>query len=276
MARTHRCRAFAIAIGLCLAGSAAQALSISGIAIAAPAGNTANSIGTTGSNRFQIASATSLGPLPGPVADVAGASLSFDTRYAALVASDREAGGGTTATNATASYTITFTVNNPTGGTYRIDLGSSRIGALTLVNDGGGNATATLGAVTGLLNGVANPSLALAAVGPLSGAAGGNQAFSQATPTLSIVDSALTKTFTLAFSWTASTSSSRDEAAVRLGISGGLGTTTADDYPGVGGRSAAGDGHLVHVALTLLTVPEPSPALLVAAGLLALARRRRA
>jgi len=275
MACTRAWRALALSALLVLAGARAQALSISGIAIAPAAGNTANASGTNGANRFQIASATSIvGSTPGPVADLAGAALSFDTRYAALVAADREAGGGTTNANATASYTVTFTVNNPSGGSYRLDIGSSRIGALTLVTDSGGNATATLGAVSGTLNGVANASLALAAVGPVTSAASTDVPFSQATSTLSIFDSALTRTFTLAFTWTESTSSSRDEVAIRMGIAGALASTTADDYP-VPGRVASGDGHFVHVGLTLLTVPEPSTCLLLAGGLLLLAPFRR-
>ena len=270
-------RALAALVVLGLAGARAEALSITGIAIAPTASNTADASGTNGANRFQIASATSIvSSTPGPVTDVAGASLSFDTRYAALVAADREAGGGTTAANATASYTITFTINNPSGGSYRVDIGSSRIGALTLVSDSTGNATATLGAVSGSLNGVANPTLALAAVGPITSASDTDLPFSQTTSTLSVVDSALTRTFTLAFTWNSTASSSRDEVAVRMGIAGSLATTTADNYPGVGGRVASGDGHFVHVGLTLLSVPEPSSCLMLAAGLLLLGPLRRA
>lgn len=276
MTGTRAWRALALSALLVLAGPRAEALSITGIAIAPAAGNTADGSSTTGANRFQIASATSIvGSAPGPVADVVGASLSLDTRYAALVAADREAGGGTTAANATASYTITFTIDNPSGGSYRVDIGSSRIGALTLVSDSGGNATATLGAVGGTLDGVANPALALAAVGPVTSASSTDLPFSQSTSTLSIFDSALTRTVTLAFTWTSSASSSRDEVAVRMGIGGGLGTTTADDYPGVGARVASGDGQFVHVGLTLLSVPEPSNCLLLAGGLLLLAPLRR-
>ena len=174
--RTPRIARLVAASTLVLWAGSAQALSIGGITVATDAANTANASGTAGANRFQIASSAGLvGSAPAPVADVAGASVSFDTRYAALLAADREAGGGTTAQSATASYTITFTVDNPTGGAYRIDIDTSRVGALTLVTDSGGSASASLGAVTALVDGAATPSLGLGAVGPLSGAAGGNQ-----------------------------------------------------------------------------------------------------
>jgi hypothetical protein len=268
-------RRIAVAALVLWAGSA-QALSITGLSVATSAANTANASGTAGANRFQIASTAGLvGSAPGPVADVVGASVSFDARYAALLAADREAGGGTTSQSATAAYTITFTIDNPTGGAYRIDIDTSRVGALTLVNDSGGDGSASIGALLAFIDGAATPSLGLAAVGPLSGAAGGNQGFSQSSTTLSLFDTALTRTVTLAFSWSATASSSQDEAAVRLGIGGSLGTTTADDYPGVGGRVASGDGHLVGVDVTLLSVAEPSTLALLVLGLGGLAGWRR-
>jgi hypothetical protein len=263
-----------VALAVSSAGTA-RALSITGIAVATDAANTANASTTTGANRFQIASSVGLvGAAPAPVADVVGASLAFDTRYAALLAVDREAGGGSHNRSATAAYTITFTVDNPLGGTYRIDVDTSRLGALTLVTDSGGSATASLSAVTGSLDGVVDPALALSAAGPLTGAAGGNTAFSQTSTTLSVLSSAPLQTYTLAFSWTASATGNQDEAAVRLGIGGSLGSVTADDYPGVGARVASNDGHFVHVGVTLLTVPEPASLTLALCGLAWMAARR--
>jgi hypothetical protein len=259
----------AAAGALLLSASAAQALSISGLTVALDPANTANSISNAGANRTQVASSVGLvGSAPGPVADVVGASVSFDARYAALLAADREAGAGTTSLGATAAWSITFTIDNPTGGLYQIDIDTSRVGSLTLVNDGSGGASASIGAVLAFIDGAPVAGLGLGAVGPLSGTTGGSQGFSQS-GTVSIVDSALTRTVTLSFTWTASTSSNVDESAVRLGLAGGLTSTSADD------GSPASDGHHVGVGVTLLSVPEPRSAGLLLVGLAALALCRR-
>lgn len=275
MDRRHASRIarWSFAASLVLGAGAAEALSITGISVATGAANTADASSTSGASRYQIASSAGLsGSAPGPVADVVGASVSFDTRYAALLAADREAAGGSDTRSATASYTITFTIDNPTGGSYRIDIDTSRVGALTLVSDGANSGSASIGAVLAMIDGSAAAGLGLAAVGPLAGAASANQGFSQSSTTLSLFDSAVTRTVMLSFTWSASVTSAQDETAVQLGLGGLLGTTSADDYPRVGGSSAANDGHHVGVGVTLLSVPEPMALVLLALGLVGLAR----
>lgn len=269
----HAVRTLALlaALVLALAADPARALSISGIVVAPAGANTADVLVDNGAPRNEVASSVGLvGSAPGPVADVSGASVSFGTRYAWLVAADREAGGGTTSVDATASYTITFTVDNPLGLLYRIDVDTSRFGTLAIVDDGSGGASLTLGAVTGLLDGVSDAALGL---GAQTFAATGSQAVSQTGATSSLVESATSRTYTLAFSWTATATSERDEAALLLGLAGALSSTSADDYAG----DPSGDGHFVNVGVTILPVPEPFTLTLVGGGLagLALAGRRR-
>ncbi len=259
----------------------AGAFQITGLSVALGGTNTANELVNSGNNRAQIASSVAIASAPGgPVADTPGSSTSFGTRFASLLAVDREGGGGgTTTRSATSAYSITFTVDNPTGGTYQIDIDTLRIGALTNVDDDTGNSTQTLGAVTGRVDAIVEASLALAAVGPVTTSTTGTTSFNQSGTTLSITDSALSRTFVIDFTWTSSATSSKDEAAIRMGTAGSISVATADDYPGVGSRTAANDGHFVDVTATYLVVPEPEPVVLATLGLVGLAigaRRRRA
>ena len=275
----HARLALLLGLAAALPAGPATAFSITGLVVAPTASNSANLTQTTGQNRIQVASSTQVvGASLGPVPHAVGSAVSFDTRYAALLAVDREQTAGVASQTSTSSYTITFTVNNPFGSQYRLDVSTSRIGALTLVSDGAGTASASLGAITGLVDGAPDPLLGLPAVAPLSGASGGDAAFSQSGSTFSLVDSAPSRTYTFAFGWTASATSGQDEAAVRLGLPGTLTASTADDYPGPGSRDPALDGHFAHVQATLLTSPEPGSALLLAIGLVVTgaSRRRRA
>jgi len=268
-------------VAVLLIAPAAGALDITGVSITTVGANTADNLTNTGNPRSQVDSNTSITlAASGPVADTIGSSLSFQTQYAWLVGADRDGpGGGTVNLNATAEYQITFTVDNPTGANYRIDIDQLRVGALTVFDDdatGGATGSATLGASTGSVDGFVNGTLALATLGTFSQGTTGTSAFSQSGTTLSITDSALSRTFTLNFTWTGNATSTKDEAAIRMGIQGGLtGPTTADDYPGVGTRTIGSDGHFVTVGATIIAVPEPAPAALISLGLVALALRGR-
>jgi hypothetical protein len=257
-------------LGVTLA-SPAGALSIGTPTIALSTTNSADATTTAGANREQIASSVSLlsGPSGGALV-LAGASDGFETRYAGLLAADREAGGGSTTSSATASYSITFAVDNPTGASFLLEIDTSRFGMLALVDDSTGNASATLGGVAGLLNGTANAALGLGALTPVTSAATTSVVVAQTGSTWTLTSSAVgTQVFTLDFTWDASVTSNRNEAAVRLGMPGGLASTTADDTPG----SLSADGHFVRVTLT--NVPEPSTLWLLGSGILALSRKRR-
>ncbi|MGH7337158.1 MAG: hypothetical protein ACREI7_06255, partial [Myxococcota bacterium] len=132
-----------------LLAARADALDITGLVIAKGGTNTADNTTNTGQNFMQTTSAVSTTLAPGTVPDTLGSFSEFITRYAMLVAADRQNTSGTTLASMVSSYSITFTVDNPTGASLQIDIATLRVGALTNVTDSAGNSSITLGAVTG-------------------------------------------------------------------------------------------------------------------------------
>jgi hypothetical protein len=252
----------------------ADALSITGLTIAKGGSNTADLTMNTGQNFMQTTSAVSTTLAPGgAVPDTLGAFSEFITRYAMMVAADRQNTSGNTLASMTSSYSITFTVNNPTGATVRVDIDTLRAGSLTIVTDSTGNAVLTLGAVTGQVNAVTEALLALPSAS-LTNASSADSPFNQSSTTLSIVTNAVTSNYVLQFDFTSSANSTWDEGAIRMGMTGNVSSSTADDYPGVGSRTQSGDGHFVDVKATIIAAtPEPDTGGLLALGLLAIAMR---
>jgi hypothetical protein len=205
-------------------------------------------------------------------------SYDFTTRYAQVVGAD-VGNHATVSVVQNASFTITFQVNANSGELWNLYIDASRVGALTLVNDGNGPALATLGAVTGTAGGAGtlSGSLGVAAVPALLGNGGGDRPFNETTSAIiSGIGTGSGQTVTLNFAWTASATSIRfngsgDEAAVRMGIDTPMTAFSADDYPGVGNRSLALDGFFVR----LRAAPEPGSFGLLALGLLGLGVARR-
>jgi hypothetical protein len=272
---------FGLILALGLAPTAG-ALDITGLVITKIAGNTLDNTTNTGQNFSDTRStvSTTLSPLSAP--DTLGSFSEFTTRYAMIAGLDRQMTSGTATTNMASAYTITFTVDNPTGAQVQIDIDTLRAGTLTSITDSTGNTTITLGAATGQLdtNGggfVAQPNLGAIAASLTSGA-DADQPFNQ-TNTLTISTNALTTTYVLQFNFASSVVSATDEGAIRMGIAGGVNNSTADDYPGVtfprNATQQANDGHFVNVTATITAVPEPGPGGLVAFGLLGLALRAR-
>lgn len=262
------------ALGLLFA-STSQAATITSVTTAFLAGNSTDTLTDTATTT-RVRTRT-LGVL-------ASDATSFQTRYAMIVGTDI----GNTATiteSFTANYQITLGVQALNGEVWQLILSSSRLGAMTLIDDGNGSASATLGAVTSAATGgTLMGSLGLAAVGTTTNSAAPttspNTPFNQAANAiLSGVGTGAVQTITLSFTWTASTTSTRqgnngDEAAIRMGFNSTAASYTADDYPGVGARVQSGDGHFVSATL----IPEPHTAMLLASGLVGLAwssRRRR-
>jgi hypothetical protein len=272
-----------------LAGSA-QALTISAVTIAANAGNTLDGKTDLLVDYHEYLSTRTVLDTGGTTADVIGNTVDAKTRYASITAAD--GGVATNVTqNATANYKITFSVSAGGGVLYNVKIDTSRLGALTLVDDSpviNGKAAANLGAVTGKVNGVTNGTLALASVDSPSNTASSNISFSQASTTLTLTGLTGLNVITLDFNWNTVADSrctafgcstaGNNEAAVRLGIAGTTSGSSAEDYPGVGGRTIGSDGHFVTIT-AIATTPEPGTALLMALGLSGLGifgRRKKA
>jgi hypothetical protein len=260
-------------VGLMGAARAADAASFSNLTIVKNGANSA----------FQLTqTATSMRTRDSAVSIVSSGANAFTTRYAMVVGAD-VGNAGTVTENMTANYTITFRVTAPVGEAWVVNLVTSRVGAMTLVDDGTGSARDTLSAVTGTKTGAGalTGSLALALVPTITSGNTTNTPFNQtSTAAISGVGTGVAQQVTLTFNWTASARSTRtgtngDEAAVRMGLTSAATGFTADDYPGIGGRTMASDGHFVSATL----VPEPTPVALLLTGLTGLAfagtRRQR-
>jgi len=229
-----------------LAASTGWAQGISGLSAAKNGGNTADFFEDgllVGAQRTSVVAVQ-----PGANA------TNFTVRYSEVIGADTGIFTSRTET-LNSNYTITFTVTAPS--TYSLAVATSRLGALTLVNDGSASATATLGAVTGgQTGGVLGGSLALGAVTTLSSNSSANTPFSQASvATITGTSNGVPQVHTLTFTWTGSCNSASgftggDECAVRMGITTGYGGETASDYPGVGSRVIADDGHFVSVTFS--------------------------
>ena len=157
-----------------------------------------------------------------------------------------------------------------------------RNGAMTIINDGNGSANVTLNALTvthsgaGVLGseprprrrGHARPTRALRAPRRTRPSTRPRR------PRSTGFGTGVAQVVTLVFTFTGSATTvdpaggqvQGDEAALRMGIDSILGSFTADDYPGPGGRTLANDGIFVSAA-----VPEPAAEALLAVGLIGLA-----
>jgi hypothetical protein len=192
------------------------------------------------------------------VAITANSPTQFKVRYAEVIGVDEGFGGSDRTETLNSDYTISFSVTAPVN--YSLAVSTSVNGAFTLEDDGGGAAHANLSAVTGSqTGGTLSGPLGLSDPGQLDGNGGGNVPFNiTSSATITGTSNGVAKPHTLHFTWSGSCRSegglftNGDECAVRMGIPISYGGETAGDYPGVGGRNAANDGHFVTVTFTSL------------------------
>jgi hypothetical protein len=237
----------------------------------------------------------------GPIGSVAQSSASvgasspagFAVQYGAVLGADTGgAGGGSFTESLAGSFTIRFEVTEAAASGWVVSVDVVRSGALTIVSDGSGWADVTLGALLVGHSGAGELAggLDLAPVGTLSNSATAGESPDQpflqsASAVIAGVGTGAAQLVTLSFAFTASVSTvdrpggqvQGDEGALRMGLDGALLSFTADDYPGAGGRSLAGDGISVTAAALPATVPEPGAEILLAVGLIGLgwAERKR-
>ena len=248
------------ALSLLLLAAPAGALTIQIDSVSLGASNSADTANNTSVAEVLTASDS--------VPDVAGGPFAeANARWAGSVFAND------TTASATAEWRIDFTIVANSGVVYDLVIFQELIGGFSFVDDSPGNASASVGALTGTLAGLPNPLLTMpvGVDGQASSSTTASVPF-QRSRLLEIDDLVGTQSFTLTFTFDVDVVSSTDEAAVQLGLPGAI---AAAAYPGVGLRDAALDGH--HLSLqtrVVAAIPEPSTLPLVMLGLVALRRIR--
>jgi hypothetical protein len=239
----------------------AAALTIQIDSVALGAGNTPDS--ASNSSTAQILTATDSVP------DVAGGPFAeVDARWAGAVwANDAVA-------SATADWQISFTVIANPGVVYDVVILQELAGGFTFFDDSIGNATGSVGELTGTLAGLPNPLLTMpvGVDGTATSATTGSIPF-QRSRLLEIDNLIGTQTLTLGFTFGMDAQSTADQIAVQLGLPGAI---AAAAYPGIGDRNASTDGHHLSLSARVVAapVPEPGTFTLLALGLIGLRRTR--
>ncbi|MEN8183745.1 MAG: hypothetical protein ABFS46_14555, partial [Myxococcota bacterium] len=176
---------------------------------------------------------------------------SFLTRFAATLGVDAEAGGASENLQLNVQYVVTLGIVAAVGETWDLEIDHSRMGALTLVNDGSGRASAAAHQVFTTITGatLTSGTLDLADLGTLTGPNGGDLPFNQSTT--AILSGTGTQTVTLQFDFQLRTHTipqggNGDEASVRMGIESAIDSLiTAGEYPGIGSGVFLSDGQFV-------------------------------
>src|SRR6184192_1439160 len=182
-----------------------------------------------------------------------GASCStFTSRYAWNINADTTV-ASTHDTSGNAQHNVTF--NATAVGGYRLDISTSRVGALGRSADASNcDGSADTSGVTGSSNvALSSGTLSLADPGVIGNGGGDtNTPFNQSSGTAQIFrfSGGVAQSHSLSFTWNGSVRSNSCEASIRQGESSG--TTTGCDvcgYPGNPSHTQSSDGHFVTVTL---------------------------
>jgi hypothetical protein len=271
--------AAAIGLAACCSAHANLVVSVSTV------NNTTYTVAGGGAQFLQNLAVTNAG---GSMALACNASVTAATHYSSITVGDNGSNSAADRAQGFTDYTATFSVAMPVGHFYRIDIVSRITGAATVVDDyalgNGTNGIASITNVTGSVNGVGLASLNLTSATTQTGSSGTNDVpfnVSNTYTILGIPGSGAAQTYAVRIQFSTvgnsqlntSVFDNSDEAALRLGIAGSLGSISADDYPGAGSRTIADDGHFLTFTATydiLTCIPEPSSALLALTGLVGL------
>jgi len=249
--------------------SSAQAISLS-VSVATNVGDS----GAQGGGFFDSSEHGSAVTLtnPGTTApNIAGNTVTAGTRYAQIAWADDS---GATPVSFTSDYRVTLDITAV--GAYDLQVDTTRLGALTLVDDSFFSTTmfshASIGAVSAERGGSPEtdldmPGISFNTAQNLTSLGYGDFLESEIDQSNSVTLSGLSGNLqiVLDFNWTTTVLGFNDEAAVRLGLAGSPTGVSADDYPGIGNRIQANDGHFVNFTATV--IPEPTSVLLMATGL---------
>lgn len=218
-----------------------------------------------------------VGDAGGSAFDITGSTISAASRYISNAAADRPVAfsGGTASATVNSDYTLTVSVTALASMSWKIEVDTRLTGSLVQLDDNlgvGNGGTANVSNVTGRYNGGIVGDLGLASAasrGSTDSTSGVQTAVNVSSPIYTITGTG-SASFPLRFTWSSLANSPQavnggDETAARFGAPSVLGGASADDYPGVGSRNIANDGHFVNMNLTV-TVPEPSTIAMGAIG----------
>jgi hypothetical protein len=181
--------------------------------------------------------------------------------YKGVVGADSCCFTGDESRNAHAGYRLTFDVVPENGETWQLNLGHTMLGAHSLINEDGGNASTSITAVTGRARIGAQPFQNFNFTPSVTSGNANSTNSTQFTGSSGLVLQGTTaQTITVEFGWDVSAVSDAqglgagDEAAVRFGANDTIANGfTAGEYPGLGNRNIVADGHFGLINLT--TVP---------------------